>query len=319
MPLRIGLYGANGHQIRCQVERREDVRLVAVAAMPQEAQQEDSAIASYDTLEDMLADDEIDLISLCSPRRRDQAAEAIQCLEAGKHVYAEKPCATTEEDLDAVIRAAAASRGIFHEMAGTVFAQPYLAMRELVGQGRIGAVVQALAQKSYPYHERRPQDEDVDGGLTLQNGVHAMRFIEHITALRIVDIEAMETQVGNPDPDGGLRMATSYMMRLENGAVASVVANYLNQKGFGQWGNEHVRIFGIDGFVEAVDGGARTRLVVGETDHGELDCSAPSRDYFDMFVEEILESQPMPLSLETELHPTRMVIRARDNARRRDQ
>lgn len=41
-------------------------------------------------------------------------------------------------------------------------------------------MVQVIAEKSYPYHERRPRDEDVDGGLILQCGVHAMRFVEHV-------------------------------------------------------------------------------------------------------------------------------------------
>ena len=106
-------------------------------------------------------------------------------------------------------------------------------------------------------------------------------------------------------------MATSLVMTLENGGVASVIANYLNPKGFGRWGNEHLRIFGTLGFVEATDGGARTRLVVGEEDRGETDSSAPGKDYFDFYVDSLLNLHPMPFSLEDELHPTRMTIRAK--------
>lgn len=172
-----------------------------------------------------------------------------------------------------------------------------------------------FAQKSYPYGEWRPQDEDVDGGLICQNGIHALRFIEHTAGTRIKEIRAIETKLGNPVKDGGLHIAASYMMTLENGGVASVIANYLNPKGFGSWGNEHLRIFGTLGFIEAVDGGRRTRLIVGDTDMGELDMTEPSLCYFTLFAESLLQGREMLLTLDEELHPTRMVIRAKESAK----
>lgn len=313
----VGIYGANGHQVHHLLEGHPHARLVAVAAFPRDwlppRLRDDPTIRHYTTLDELLRDEAVELVSLCSPRRRDQAAEAIRCMEAGKHVYAEKPCAMTEEDLDAIIAASRATGRRFHEMAGTAFEQPYLAMREIVAAGTIGTVVQVFAQKSYPYHDRRPQDEDIDGGLIGQASVHALRFVEHVAGQRIAHIWAVETQLGNPVADGGLRMAASLMMTLENGGVATVIANYLNPKGFGRWGNEHLRIFGTKGFIEATDGGVRTRLVVGDKDIGPIDTSAPSLDYFDMFAESLLGLSTMPFSAEEELHPTRMGIRAKNS------
>ncbi|MBM4042665.1 MAG: Gfo/Idh/MocA family oxidoreductase [Planctomycetes bacterium] len=315
--LAIGIYGANGHQIHYHIENHPHARLAATAAFPREALppglKGDAAIRHYATLDELLADRTVELVSLCSPRRRDQAAEAIRCMEAGKHVYAEKPCAMAEEDLDAIIAAAGRTGRRFHEMAGTAFEQPYLAIREIVAAGTIGTVVQVFAQKSYPYHDRRPQDEDIDGGIIGQASIHALRFVEHVAGQRIADIQAVETTLGNPVAGGGLRMATSLMMTLENGGVASVVANYLNPKGFGRWGNEHLRIFGTRGFVEATDSGTRTRLLVGDRDLGPIDTSAPSREYFDMLVASLLGLGEMPFSMEEELHPTRMTIRAKQS------
>jgi predicted dehydrogenase len=320
MSIGVAVYGANGHQIHHLLGNHPHARLMATAAFPRdwlpEKLRDDPGVRHHATLDELLADKQVGLVSLCSPRRRGQATEAIRCMEAGRHVYAEKPCAMTEEDLDAIVAASRATGRRFHEMAGTAFEQPYLAMRELVAAGTIGTVVQVFAQKSYPYHDRRPQDEDVDGGIIGQASVHALRFVEHVAGQRIADIQAVETTLGNPVADGGLRMATSLMMTLENGGVASVIANYLNPKGFGRWGNEHLRIFGTLGFVEATDGGAKTRLVVGDRDLGAIDTSAPSREYFDMFVESLLGLGAMPFSLEEELHPTRMTIRAKRSAMR---
>ena len=315
--VQIGLYGGNGHQIQQALTDHPLAELAATAAFNRsqlpEALRDRAGIRHYDSLEELLADDRVELISLCSPRRCAQAREAIRCLEAGKHVYAEKPCATTEADLDAIFAAVERTGRQFHEMAGTAFAQPYLAMRRLVQAGEIGTVVQVMAQKSYPYHDNRPQDEDIDGGLICQAGVHALRFIEHVAGTRIAEIEAVETGLGNPK-EGGLQMAAAMTLRLDNGGVGAVIANYLNSPEFGAWGNEALRIFGTKGFVEAVDGGARTRLVLNNKDCGALDLGEASLDYLDLYLACLTGKGEMPLSLEAELHPTRMVIRAKESA-----
>jgi predicted dehydrogenase len=316
MKIGVGLFGTRAHQIHAELVDHPQARLLATAAFDKklpEALGDDPEIRRYETLEELLQDDRVELVSLCSPRRRDQAEQAIRCMEAGRHVYAEKPCAMTEEDLDALIETSKKTGRQFHEMSNTAFGQPYLAMRKLVQEGVIGTVVQVFAQKSYPYVDRRPQDEDVDGGMMMQVGVHALRYVEQVAGQEIVDIRAQETQLGNPK-EGNLHMAASFMMSLANGGVATAIANYLNPTGFGSWGNEHLRIFGTNGFVEAVDAGTRTRLVVGDEDRGEVDASEPSLSYFDMYTALLQGEGEMPFDLATELHPTRMVIRAKRSA-----
>ncbi len=317
MPIGIGLHGANGHQIYAQCQANPDVRVVAATGMPParlaELKSSWPDIAIGESLDELIDNPRVNFISLCSPRRADQAADAIRALQAGKHVYAEKPCAMTERELDAIMEAAANSEGRFHEMAGTAFAQPWLAMREVVQGGRLGTIVQILAQKSYPLFEGRPQDEQIDGGLTCQVGVHAYRWIEHVAGERIAEVRpAMETTLGNPVSGGQLRLASTSIMTLESGAIATVISNYLNPPGLGSWGNEMLRIFGTKGFVEATDGGSRTRLIIGKDDLGPLDLASPDVEWFDRFIDDILGRTPMPLSLEDELHPTCMVIRARN-------
>ncbi|RMD73939.1 MAG: hypothetical protein D6820_17750 [Lentisphaerae bacterium] len=133
--------------------------------------------------------------------------------------------------------------------------------------------------------------------------------------MKISDVECMESRLGNPVADGGLRMASSMMAALENGGLASVVCNYLKPRAFSPWGNECLRIFGTEGMLEAVDGGTRTRLILHDKDLGELDIREPSIPYHDLFFDEILGHGEFPISLEDELHPTRMLIRAKAKAR----
>ena len=318
--INIGLYGINGHQVHNHLVDHPVGTCAAIAgidpAIIPQPFRDNPEFTIYDDLQSLRKDDRIHLISLCSPRRREQAEHAVQCMEAGKHVYAEKPCAMTEEDLDAILITSERTGLLFHEMAGTAFTQPYYKMREIVQSGILGPVVQVFAQKSYPHHNKRPQDENVDGGLLLQVGVHALRFIEHVAGEKVAEIFAIETQKGNPDT-GHLRMAASMMMRLYSGGVASVLCNYLNPRAFGIWGNESLRIFGTNGFVESVDGGTKTRLVLQEEDKGALTIEHGGYDYLDLYLNTLLGRGMMPMPLEIEVHPTRVLIRAKVDADQR--
>jgi predicted dehydrogenase len=313
--LGVALYGGNGHQLNAaKFAKHPDAQLVAVADAKGTNWPE--SVKRYTTLDEILRDPAVDLVSLCSPRRADQARDAIRCLEAGKHVYAEKPSALTEKELDAILAAAKKSGKEFHEMAGTVFAPDYAPMRKLVREGAIGEVVQVFVQKSYKYGQKRPQDEAIDGGMFLQMGIHAARMVEHVGGVRIKTITGWETQHGSPEKGDG-KIAGAVQIGLENGGIATIVMNYLNPdiKEMPH-GNETLRVFGTKGFIESVDGGARTRLV---TDKGVVEPldrkDSGAGDYFDFVAAHLVSGAAMPLTLDEELHPLRMLLRAKEKLR----
>ncbi len=317
--IRIGLYGTNGHQIQNALAAHPLACLAATSgvSLDQLPPGLDSAsIRAHETFEQLLADPGVDLVSLCSPRRIGQASDAVRAMRAGKHVLAEKPCAMSEGDLDAIIATARETGKCFHEMAGTAFDQPYWAMREAVRSGMLGAIVQVIAEKSYPYFDGRAQDEDIDGGQIMQNGIHALRFVEHVAGTPIASVQAVETLLGNPVEGGGLRMAASMVLTLKNGGVASISNNYLNPRGTGIWGCESLKILGVEGMVESRAGGAWTRLVIGDKDLGPLDTTGPGIPWLEAVFGSVLGRTKMPLSLEEELSPTRWAIRAKRSAGR---
>lgn len=294
------------------------VEIVAFAAFDAQSEVELRRIAPHAercaSLEELVQCPEIQLVSLCSPLRSEQAQHAMTALQAGKHVYAEKPCALSESDLDRLHQESVKSGCVFHEMASTAFEQPYWALGRQMREGVIGEIVQIYTQKSYPLHDGRPRDEAVDGGLLCQVGVHAVRYIEHLTGLKVSEIHCRETQVGLVNPLG-LRHAANLSLTLENGALAVAAINYCNQRGFGSWGNETVRIWGTKGMIEAADGGKSTRLVIGERDCGPVPGIAESApDFFGSMVSEIMDGTPPFLSLSDELDPTRIVLRAKKQA-----
>ena len=312
--LRVALHGTNGHQIHNALVAHPLAKLVALSDFPAEklppALRADTAIRHHATFGALISDPDVDLVVLCSARRADQAADALRALRAGKHVLAEKPCALAEPDLDEIVAAARANGRTFREMAGTAFAQPYLALRDVVRSGRLGEIVQVVSEKSYPYFDGRAQDESLDGGLIAQNAIHALRFVDHVACTPIASVHAVETRLGNPVDGGGLRMAASLLLTLTNGGVASLAANYLNPRGTGIWGEESLKILGTRGFVESRAGGAFTRLVFGDTDHGPLDLTPPRDTWLATFFASLLGRAELPLTPEEELSPTRWALRA---------
>ncbi len=310
----VGLYGSNGHQVHGPLQDCPFGEVVAYAEFKHTSEVPESA-TSYGSLAELLRDARVELVSLCSPRRVDQAADAIACLRAGRHVYAEKPAAFSDEALDEILAVAEAEGREFHEMADTIYRQPFFALREIVRSGRLGEVTQVWAQKAYSSSfDVRPQDEEVDGGLIRQCSIHAVRMIEHITGLAITSVEAFETSLGNPHA-GELRTAASLLLALENGAVGSIIANYYNPRGFGRHGNDQVRIYGTLGFAELTDDVQHSRLVLGNEDLGPIDDSAAVEPFFYSYLKKLLGLGGMPMSLEEELRPLRVVNRAKLSAR----
>ena len=318
--LGIGLYGSNGHQISpAKLAKHAQAQLVAVAGLRANATTALPAeVKRHASLDELIADPAVQLVSLCSPRRADQARDAIRCLEAGKHVYAEKPSALTEAELDQILATARRTGRTFHEMAGTVFTANYAPMRKLVRAGAVGEVVQILAQKSYRYGTSRAQDEAIDGGQFLQAGIHAARMVEHVSGVRIKSITGWETEFGSPQEGDG-KTASAAQIVLENGGIATITMNYLNP-GHAQLphGYETLRVFGTKGMIESVDGGARTRLVTAKAIIDPLErTDSGAGDYFDFVVANLTTGAAMPLTLDEELHPLRMLLRAKEEIRRR--
>lgn len=313
--VKVGLFGNNGHQIQAHLVDHPRAELVAVAGWDETGLPEGlEHVKRYESLDELLVDEAVELVSLCSPLRSEQAGHAVACMKAGKHVYAEKPCAMTEEGLDAIISTARRTGLIVHEMAQTAFDQPYCTIREIVASGIIGEVVQVLSQKSYPWGDWRVADECIDGGLAMQVGVYNARFTEHVAGVKIKSIRMSETKLGNDIPGNDCRRAVSFLMELENGGVASGVANYCCpfNPGWKNWGYETVRVFGEKGFVESIDMGRIGTLVVNGREPQALDFSKPGKDYLDMVLEEVATGATIiPFSLDEETSPTRWVIRAK--------
>lgn len=303
--LGIGLYGINGHQIEGRLAEYPGINLAAVAAFPESRLSAvPSTVARCAGLSGLIAHPAVDLIVLCSPRRADQADDAIACLEGGKHVLAEKPCALEVTDLDRILEAAGRTGRIFHEMAASAFLQPFASLFALVRQGVIGPVRQIHAQKSYPLFDQRPDDPAIDGGMFLQAGIHAARWIDHGLDREIFG--GVARQVRNRE---GRVVAASALLDLGSAVAGTLTVNYLNAGADDRWGDETLRVWGEDGFLAIEAGGRETHWVEKGKRRGGIPIRPETAiNWFSAVLEEIRHGGTMPISLARELRPLRGLL-----------
>lgn len=308
--IRVGTFGSNGHQIHQEIAMIQGAALTACCDTP--AIENMGNVQIHEHFEDLVANPDIDLISICAPVRAQQGRWIKQALLAGKHVYAEKPCVMTGAELDECLDLANHCGRELLEMSGTAFEEPYATLRQVLQQPAFGDIVQVMVQKSYPMAHWRPQDENTDGGLILQNGIHAIRIIEHVTGLRITGVSAIETGLGNPST-GELRTAASATFTLENGGVASAVINYLNPPGYGSWANERTRIFTTAALLEA---GSKSGCIQVFDTVGAQEIPTKERlPYLQQVIDYLAGKSSRPMPVEMEFHPTRVAIAARQSAK----
>jgi predicted dehydrogenase len=165
------------------VRKFEILNLIACADINETAAQElgtDLNIPKVCSVDELLADQEIDLVlNLTVPQAH--APVNLKILEAGKHVYVEKPFALSREEANAVLSKAADKNLLTSGAPDTFLGAGIQTSRKVIDDGWIGEPTAAVAFFSCPGHERwHPNPESYyqkGGGPVLDMGPY------YITAL----------------------------------------------------------------------------------------------------------------------------------------
>ncbi len=127
-------------------------------------------------LEDLLGDPDISIIYIATPNHL-HASLAISCLAAGKAVICEKPLAQNAAEARAIAAAAEASGQFCMEAMWTLCLPALDRLRQLVGAGAIGDIVDISGNLSYA-HQYDPADRffnpQMGGGALLDLGVYPL-------------------------------------------------------------------------------------------------------------------------------------------------
>ena len=219
--------------------------------------------AWFDSCERMLAESEIDAVVNLTPIQA-HTATTLAALRAGKHVYSEKPAATSLADAQ-LLRDEALQRHLVFVAAPSVMLFPQVRLaQELVQSGKIGRVHAALGRGygGVPPWGGYPSDPSPffarGGGPLADMGVYPLHAITGILGpVRRVSAFASQIQDGFDVADGpfaGRRIPVEVednwhlLLDFGDGRIASVTANNVARDSRAP----QMELFGLDGTV-AVD------------------------------------------------------------------
>lgn len=187
-----------------------------------------------DDYRQLLAREEIDAVSVCTPNALHEEI-ALAALKAGKHLYIDKPLADTAQGARRIADQAEKS-GVFTRM---VFNNRYLPVtlraRELVDQGRIGRVLsfegRYLHSGSIDPNKPIGWKQTLQGGVLLDLGSHVLDLITWLCGYPEAVFCAQRTLYDTrPTREGGATRdlsddQTLMLLRLPGGAMGQVEAS----------------------------------------------------------------------------------------------
>ncbi|MDP6678996.1 MAG: Gfo/Idh/MocA family oxidoreductase, partial [Verrucomicrobiota bacterium] len=141
-----------------------------------------SVVKAYQDFNDLLADDSIDAIDICTPTRT-HLRMAKPALASGKHLICEKPLARTVAEAEELAAAAEEANGQFMVAMCLRFWPQWAWLKEAVDSGRYGKVQAAHFQRiAEPpaWGQAIYFDGETSGGALFDLHVHDTDFVQHV-------------------------------------------------------------------------------------------------------------------------------------------
>jgi predicted dehydrogenase len=188
----IGATGVIGKVHADAIERNDNCRLVGVYARSQEPlkqQAKQLGVKPYATLDEALADDEVEGVVIATPHPS-HLDLTVRAAEAGKHVLVEKPMSVTVSEADKMIAACKKAGVILDVLFNRRFSPEARKAREIIDSGAVGEVLRAslvsTMMRSQHYYDSlgwRGTWNDEGGGVLINQGIHSMDMFQWLAGM----------------------------------------------------------------------------------------------------------------------------------------
>jgi predicted dehydrogenase len=185
-----------------------------------------AGIRTYDRLDQLLADPEIDLVDICSPTEQ-HAPAALAALKAGKHVLVEKAIALDPKDADTMVQTARHTQRLLMVAHVLPFVPEFAYAAQVVRERRFGRLLGGHFRRiiSRPDWSSEIADASKTGGPAVDLHIHDTHFIGLLCGVppRVFSSGVVE--------NGTVVHVTTQYLYGPNGPAVSCSSGALAQKG----------------------------------------------------------------------------------------
>ncbi len=211
-------------------------------------------IPVYESLEDLLADETVDLVLVATPNDVHKSI-AIAAMAAGKNVVSEKPVTLCSEDLQEMIKASETYGKFLTVHQNRRWDEDFLTVKKLMDEGTLGEIYRLESRvhgsRGIPGDWR--QEKEHGGGMVLDWGVHLLdQALMLFPGVALKTIYATLTNVTNQLVDDGFTADLGFA----NGVHMIVEAGTSNFISLPRW-----YVLGTNGTAMIQDWGANLKIV----------------------------------------------------------
>ena len=202
----------------------------------------------YDDYKQMLADEDIDAVLVCSSTDT-HADISIEAAKAGKHIFCEKPVDLTPEKVQAVIDAVAQAGVKLQVGFNRRFDHNFAHVRNLINEGKVGdlELIKITSRDPAP-----PPAEyaAVSGGMFLDMTIHDFDMARFLAGCDVTEVYASATCLVDPAIGEAGDVDTAIInLKFENGALGVIDNSRRAAYGYDQ----RIEVFGSLGAAMAAN------------------------------------------------------------------
>lgn len=288
----VGYGGMGGWHAR-KIAEIPEVQLIGVYDILERQNQlaEEQNIKAYASLEKIVADPNIQVITIATPNDS-HLSIAKTAMEAGKHVVCEKPVAMCSNELEEMLACAEENEVLFTVHQNRRWDEDYLVAKKLYDEGTLGRIFNIESRvhgsRGIPGDWRNQKKHG--GGMVLDWGVHLFdQMLQMFWDRKLESLYAQLHSVTNEEVDDGFRVILNFEGDL-TALVEVGTSNFINMPRWyvqGENGTAIIQNFKRDGEIVMVSDWETRDAVPVETAAGLTKTMAPR-------TEETIKRYPLP-------------------------
>ncbi len=287
-------FGGMGNWHRETLETIDGIKLAGIFDIKEErvAFAKENNISTYESLEELLTDDNIDVVLIATPNDVHKPI-AIQAMRAGKHVISEKPVTLNSTDLQEMIDVAKETGKLFTVHQNRRWDEDFLTMKKIFDEQILGETfrIESRVHGSRGIPGDWRQEKQYGGGMVLDWGVHLLdQILLMMGNTKLKTVYASVTNITNQMVDDGFTAHLGF----ENGVEVLVevgTSNFISLPRWymiGQNGTAIIEDWELNGRIVRALGNDEKDVVPVRTAAGLTKTMAPRRD-------DTIQTQELPI------------------------